>query len=869
MQSNNVGVRSMASRAVAGFVFSLTVLGALVISPMIASAAMTGVTFSTVHAGQSTNCALSSTGTLYCWGANDYGQLLDGTTNDAVTPEALDLTSTLNGASIVGFANGSGTTCVLATGSKVFCWGYGGQGELGDGSFTLTDTPTQVTFTGLTGNITQIAGTGSTSFCVLTSTSQIWCWGGNVYGSLGNGTNTNSDVPVAVNRTGVLASRTLTTLSGSANTYCVLDGLGLAYCWGDGLDGALGNGSQSIATTPVAVDTSGALSGKTLVAIAPTSNHTCALDSSHQLYCWGTNNYGTNGLGDPDGLSNPSSAHLSPVHVSSMSSVNLTSVTSSGTESCAKSSSGALYCWGGQPIGDGYTINDALSPVQINGGTLAGKSVAQVSSGDYNTCAVDSDGSLYCWGIDDNNEIGDNSTATSYYPNEIAISPSASAPNTVPGAPRGVSATASDSTIQVNWTGPFNDGGASINSFTATATDGTNNFTCNGSNASATSCTIHSLVNGTSYNVTLVATNTNGDSSAVHINNVTPVALPDAPTLVSAVAGNQAIQVTWTPGASNGGASLSGFTATANLASTNKTCTGSGASATTCTISGLTNGSSYSVSVVATNSVGHSASSNSLSATPAAVPGAPSALVVTPALGSVAISWSAPTSNGGSAITGYTVTASPGGATCTTTTVLHCTISPLVETTAYSFSVKASNIMGAGFASPASIAVYPFSAKVLTIETLNKVVSKGATIKVILAGSNPKTKATVTLSTSSASCTFNAAHQCAVSLPVKVNGALRIVAKVGGTPATYYLWAPLVSAPTSVTHNKSFKVVVTFCVPSSTVILSFSDGVKVTVKATYQGIATAIVKLPKAGSITMTTNVSGIVVAPTNKIKVV
>ncbi len=869
MHSNIVGVRSVASRASAASMFILSALAVLILSHGSAYASISGVTFVKVHAGQSTNCALANTGSLYCWGANDYGQLLDGSTNSASTPELLNLTSTLGASSIMDFANGSGTTCILATGSHVYCWGYGGQGQIGNGSFALAHAPAAVSFSGLTGTINQIAGTGSTSFCVLTSSSQIWCWGGNVDGSLGNGTITNSDVPVAVERTGVLSGKTINTLAGSAGTYCVLDNAGKAYCWGNGLDGALGNGTKLVSKVPVAVLTNNDLAGKTLTAIAASSNHTCALDAAHQLYCWGTNKFGTNGLGLPDGSTNTSSAQLTPKHVSSMSSVSLNAISSGGTESCATSTGGALYCWGGEPVGDGYTINDALSPVHVNGGMLGSKVVTAASSGDYNTCAIDSDGSLYCWGVDDNNQIGDNSTATSYYPNEIAISPSASSVATTPGAPRGVTQSSSAGSISVSWTGSFNDGGSPITSYVASASDGTNTFSCSGVGAGATGCTINSLVNGTPYDVSLIAKNTIGSSSVVHAGSATPITLPDPPTAVNAVPASQALKVLWQPGASNGGTPITGYTAAATILSTTKTCTVLGSSSTTCTISGLLNGANYTVTVTATNAVGASSPSASSNATPASVPGAPTAIKVTASNGSVLVSWTAPVSNGGSPVTTYNVTASPGGASCNVVvSVTQCSVKSLVASTGYTFNVTAKNVVGPSVAA-SSIVTYPFSATSLSMLTASAVLSKGASFKIILAGSSPNSKATVAIGPSMTSCIFNAAHQCTVTMSIASNGTFRAVAKVGGTPATLALYVPLVSIPAKTYHKKSFKITITNCPPNKFVQLSFSGGQKVSFFSNYKGIAIGTVAFAKSSTITMTTSVAGTVLSPNVKIKII
>src|SRR6185295_411855 len=168
--------------------------------------------------------------------------------------------------------------------------------------------------------------------------------------------------------------------------------------------------------------------------------------------------------------------------------------------------------------------------------------------------------------------------------------------------------------------------------------------------------------------------------------------------------------VSWTAPSSNGGATITGYTATSSPGSL--TCTTTGG--TSCTVTGLTNGTGYTFTVTATNSIGTGpASSPSASVTPVAppgVPGPPTAVSGAPGNAQVAVSWSAPGSNGGSTITGYTVTSNPDGKTCTTTGALNCTVTALTNGSSYTFTVTATNSSGTGAASNPSTAVMPAGA---------------------------------------------------------------------------------------------------------------------------------------------------------------
>jgi hypothetical protein len=181
--------------------------------------------------------------------------------------------------------------------------------------------------------------------------------------------------------------------------------------------------------------------------------------------------------------------------------------------------------------------------------------------------------------------------------------------------------------------------------------------------------------------------------------------VPGSPTGVSGVAGNGEVTVSWTAPADDGGSAITGYAVTASPGG--QTCTTTGA--TSCVVSGLTNGTPYTFTVVATNAVGDSSSSGaSAPVTPdVAIPGSPSGVSGVAGNGEVTVSWTAPADDGGSAVTGYAVTASPGGQTCTTTGATSCVVSGLTNGTAYTFTVVATNEAGNSLPSEASAPVTP------------------------------------------------------------------------------------------------------------------------------------------------------------------
>ncbi|AGL14729.1 fibronectin type III domain-containing protein [Actinoplanes sp. N902-109] len=266
-----------------------------------------------------------------------------------------------------------------------------------------------------------------------------------------------------------------------------------------------------------------------------------------------------------------------------------------------------------------------------------------------------------------------------------------------PGAPTAVSATPGDSEATVSFTAPDSDNGSPITSYTVTASPGGGTKTCPGS-----PCVVTGLSNGTSYTFTVHATNANGDSVESSASDaVTPAVQPGAPGDVEAVAGDAKASVSFAAPGSTGGSPITSYTVTASPGGSTKTCPGS-----PCVVTGLSNGTSYTFTVHATNAIGDSVeSAASAAVTPVGKPGVPGDVSATPGDSQASVSFAEPGS-GGSPITAYTVTASPGGST-KTCPASPCVVTGLSNGTAYTFTVHATNAEGDSAESSASAAVTP------------------------------------------------------------------------------------------------------------------------------------------------------------------
>lgn len=354
-------------------------------TPAYVSGLVTGAT--SIATGWEHSCAVLGTGKAKCWGYDAYGQLGDGTNTYIISSPA----NVLNLTNIREIEAGAYHTCALLNTGAVYCWGTNGQGQLGDGSQTDRNVPTAIP--SLSTGVLEVSA-GLAHSCANLALGGTYCWGSNMYGQIGDGTTTSRLSPTVVSG----FSNDVTSVSAGGYQTCVALKSGSIKCSGWNYQGSLGDAGSQNALQPVPVD---ALTG--IASISSSNTHNCILGAAGGVKCWGYNESG--GLGDGSLASS-----WAPVDVATLGS-GVRAVKTGDAHSCALLSTGGVSCWGGNSagqLGDG-TFIDRYTPVSSSGLV---NGVSEISLGHSHSCALLASANIKCWGANEHGQLGDGSILT-------------------------------------------------------------------------------------------------------------------------------------------------------------------------------------------------------------------------------------------------------------------------------------------------------------------------------------------------------------------------------------------------------------------------------------------------------------------------
>ncbi len=309
----------------------------------------------------------------------DLGGARDLSSADLARPDAGPLPD--GGPEAIGVVQGPCHACAWR-GGQAFCWGSNDYGELGDGTKTTRSVAAPVLGLASVGTIVQMTvGCGnpiaSGHTCALNSTGDLWCWGNDQNGQLGDQTATDQLMPEKI-----LGLPPIAAVSAGAIHTCALATNQHVYCWGNNASLQIGDGTTTNRPAPTLA------SGITdAVALSAGDFHNCVLRAAGPISCWGANNYGEVGTGDLMGVA-------APTDVTNIG--DAVQIVSGPFHTCARRGNGTAWCWGaGQygMLGNGMMPMSQVTPVQV-GLSFAPAEIGPVLT----TCARDALGSVECWG---------------------------------------------------------------------------------------------------------------------------------------------------------------------------------------------------------------------------------------------------------------------------------------------------------------------------------------------------------------------------------------------------------------------------------------------------------------------------------------
>lgn len=368
-----------------------------------------------VSAGHAHACALTQSGEVLCFGDNAHGQLGTGDFLLRDRPASVSLPA---GASAI--AAGPGFTCAALINGTIACWGEGAAGQLGPMVSGDRGEPTTLT-DGAGSTIGGVVGIGaggvadpaeaSAHACAVLESGALLCWGQNDYGQLGVGV-TGAPRPPERVMTSLAADDMAEVELGGFHT-CARQRIGRLWCWGRDHDWQLGLPDQVDRSAPEVISDESNFTG--IVDLAAGTWHSCAVTADGRLWCWGEDGEGRIAIAsdDPEGRD-----VVAPTPVLEMQ--RWRSVEAGHRHTCAIDESGTLWCFGTSADGELGTLAASGRPTSPPT-QLKDEPWASVSLGTAFTCGIRTGGALYCWGRNREAQLGIGATTSVSRPARVCL----------------------------------------------------------------------------------------------------------------------------------------------------------------------------------------------------------------------------------------------------------------------------------------------------------------------------------------------------------------------------------------------------------------------------------------------------------------
>ena len=338
----------------------------------------------------------------FALGLNSFGQLGTPASANSIMAAPVDGSGLLNGKTLTGLAAGGSHTLACCADGTLAAWGSNTSGQLGVvGSPANSSVPVAVYRGGiLAGKTVTAVAAGDSHSLALCLDGTLAAWGNNAQNQLGDGTITTRKWPVEITRSGVLAGRTVIAIAAGYRHNLALCTDGTLVAWGFNATGQLGTGDLLAKSSPVVVNPSGALAGKSVVAIAAGYTHSLALCADGTLAAWGSTLDGVLGNGE-----SASGYRASPVDITGsgiLAGKTVVKIAAGAYHNLALCADGTLATWGANSayqlgLGDSKTIRATPTAISLTG-ALAGKTIASLNAGYAHSAALCTDGTPVTWG---------------------------------------------------------------------------------------------------------------------------------------------------------------------------------------------------------------------------------------------------------------------------------------------------------------------------------------------------------------------------------------------------------------------------------------------------------------------------------------